>query len=68
MKTLLAKNADLLVTMDGERCELNNASLYAEDGIIKQIGPLSALPPTADTVLDLSGQIRMPAPRRSLIP
>ncbi|MGB4335777.1 MAG: hypothetical protein WBJ41_13160 [Chromatiaceae bacterium] len=68
MKTLLAKNADLLVTMDGERRELNNASLYAEDGIIKQIGPLSALPPTADTVLDLSGQIRMPAPRRSLIP
>jgi 8-oxoguanine deaminase len=54
--------------MDGERRELNNASLYAEDGIIKQIGPVSALPPTADTVLDLSGQIRMPAPRRSLIP
>ena len=68
MKTLLAKNADLLVTMDGERRELNNASLYAEDGIVKQIGPLSALPPTADTVLDLIGQIRMPAPRRSLIP
>ena len=60
MKTLLAKNADLLVTMDGERCELNNASLYAEDGIIKQIGPVSALPPTADTVLDMTGQILMP--------
>jgi 8-oxoguanine deaminase len=60
MKTLLAKNADLLVTMDGERRELKNASLYAEDGIIKQIGPVSALPPTADTVLDMTGQILMP--------
>jgi 8-oxoguanine deaminase len=46
--------------MDGERRELNNASLYAEDGIIKQIGPVSALPPTADTVLDMTGQILMP--------
>ncbi len=60
MKTLLAKNAEILVTMDGERRELKNASLYAEDGIIKQIGPLSALPPTADTILDLTGQILMP--------
>ena len=68
MKTLLANNTGILVTMDGERRELKNTSFYAEDRIVKQIGPLSALPPTADTVLDLTGQIRMPAPRRSLIP
>lgn len=68
MKTLLAKKAEILVTMDGERRELKHTSLYAEDGIVKQIGPLPARPPTADTVLDLTGQIRMPAPRRSLIP
>lgn len=60
MKTLLAKNADLLVTMDGERRELKNASLYAEDGIITQVGLAAALPQTADTVLDLTGQIVLP--------
>ncbi|MGB8145291.1 MAG: hypothetical protein WCF05_09000 [Chromatiaceae bacterium] len=36
MKTLLAKKAEILVTMDGERRELKNTSLYAEDGIVKQ--------------------------------
>ena len=36
MKTLLAKNVEILVTMDGERRELKNTSLYAEDGIVKQ--------------------------------
>ena len=35
MPTLLARNADVLVTMDGTRRELKNAGLYAEDGIIK---------------------------------
>jgi len=58
--TLLAKNADVLVTMDGQRRELKNASLYAEDGIFKQVGPAAELPQTADTVLDMSGQIVLP--------
>lgn len=60
MKTLLAKNAEVLVTMDGERRELRDASLYAEDGIIKKIGPAHDLPRTADKVLDMSGQIVLP--------
>jgi len=60
MKTLLAKNAEVLVTMDKDRREIANASLYAEDGIIKQVGPASELPQTADTVVDMSGQIVMP--------
>ncbi|GGC88556.1 8-oxoguanine deaminase [Chelatococcus reniformis] len=59
-KSLLAKNADVLVTMDGERRELVGASLYAEDGVIKQVGPAAELPQTADTVLDMSGQILLP--------
>ena len=29
---LLAKNADVLVTMDGERRELRDAGLFARDG------------------------------------
>jgi cytosine/adenosine deaminase-related metal-dependent hydrolase len=60
LSTLLAKNADVLVTMDGQRRELKNASLYAEDGFIKRVGSAAELPQTADTVLDMSGQIVLP--------
>ena len=54
MATLLARNAEVLVTMDGKRRELKNAGVYAEDGIIKKVGPNEELPATADTVIDLS--------------
>ena len=60
MATLLARNADVLVTMDGERRELRDAGLFARDGVIEQVGPTSELPDSADTVLDLSGQIVLP--------
>ena len=60
MGSLLARNATVLVTMDGQRRELKNAGLYAEDGIIKQVGPTEELPATADMVIDLSGQIVLP--------
>lgn len=60
MTSLLAKNADVLVTMDGRRRELKGAGLYAVDGIIRQVGPTAELPATADTVLDLGGQIVLP--------
>jgi 8-oxoguanine deaminase len=60
MPTLLAKNAEVLVAMDGGRRELKNAGLYAEEGIIKKVGPNEELPTTADTVIDLTGQILLP--------
>jgi len=60
MPTLLARHADVLVTMDGQRRELKNAGLYAEDGIITQVGPDAELPATADTIIDLTGQIVLP--------
>jgi 8-oxoguanine deaminase len=60
VSTLLAKNAEILVTMDGDRRELKGAGIYAEDGLIRQVGPTDELPATADTVLDLSGQIVLP--------
>ncbi|MDQ3227796.1 MAG: 8-oxoguanine deaminase [Chloroflexota bacterium] len=60
MTTLLARNADVMVTMDGERRELRNAGLFARDGFIEQIGPTSDLPRSADEVLDLTGQILLP--------
>ena len=60
MASLLVKSAEMLVTMDGARRELRDAGLYAEDGVIKQVGPTGDLPASADTVLDMSGQIVMP--------
>jgi cytosine/adenosine deaminase-related metal-dependent hydrolase len=60
MATLLARDAELLVTMDADRRELRRASLFAEDGWIVAIGPADQLPAEADTVLDLSGQIVLP--------
>ncbi|MFO1059344.1 MAG: 8-oxoguanine deaminase [Dongiaceae bacterium] len=60
MGTLLARNADLLVTMDGQRRELRNAGLFARDGVIVQVGPTETLPGTADRVIDLAGHIVLP--------
>jgi 8-oxoguanine deaminase len=60
MATLLARNADVLATMDGARRELRGAGLYAVDGFIRQVGPTAELPPTADVVLDLRGQVVLP--------
>ena len=60
MATLLAKNADMLVTMDGKRRELANAGLFARDGVIEQVGPTASLPETADRVLDLESHIVLP--------
>ena len=64
MSTLLAKNADVLVTMDPARRELRGAGLYAVDGFIRQVGTTDELPATADVVLDLAGQIVLPGPSR----
>lgn len=60
MGTLLAKNVDMLVTMDGQRRELKNAGLFARDGMIQQVGPSAELPEKADIVLDLRGHILLP--------
>jgi 8-oxoguanine deaminase len=60
MGSILAKHAEVLVTMDGSRRELLDAGIYAVDGIIEQVGPTTELPQTADSVLDLSGQIVLP--------
>jgi cytosine/adenosine deaminase-related metal-dependent hydrolase len=60
MPTLLARHAEVLVTMDGRRRELRDAGLYAADGVVRQVGPTAELPRTADVVLDLRGQIVLP--------
>ena len=60
MGSFLAKNATCLVTMDGARRELQDAGIYAVDGVIRAVGPSASLPATADTVLDLSGHLVLP--------
>jgi len=60
MPTMLARNAALLVTMDGQRRELRDAGIFVRDGFIEQVGPTADLPAGADTVLDLRGQILLP--------
>ncbi|MCJ7568119.1 MAG: amidohydrolase family protein, partial [Anaerolineales bacterium] len=60
MATLLIRNATLLVTMDGQRREIPNGGLYAENGWIKQVGPTDELPKKADEILNLDGHIVLP--------
>ncbi|MNF62937.1 8-oxoguanine deaminase [compost metagenome] len=59
-KTLLVKNADLLVTMDGQRREIRQGGMFIEDNRIVQVGPSAELPQTADEVLDLKGKVVIP--------
>jgi cytosine/adenosine deaminase-related metal-dependent hydrolase len=46
--------------MDGQRRELRDAGLFARDGVIEQVGPISELPETADEVIDARGHILLP--------
>jgi cytosine/adenosine deaminase-related metal-dependent hydrolase len=59
-KTLLVKNADVLVTMDAARREIRNGGLFVADHRIVAVGPTAELPQTADEVLDLKGHIVIP--------
>jgi len=53
---LLVKNADVLVTMDGNRRELKGGCLLVEDGVITSVGP--EMP--ADETLDATGCVVTP--------
>lgn len=58
--TLLARNALVLVTMDGERREIPGGGLYVEDGRIVAVGLAGDLPASADEVIDLAGHVVLP--------
>jgi 8-oxoguanine deaminase len=60
MKTLLIKNAMLLVTMDNDRREIAGGGLYIRDHVVEQVGPTSQLPATADQVIDLTDHLILP--------
>ena len=60
MSTLLVRNAQALVTMDGDRREIASGGLFARDGVIEQVGASSDLPDAADEVFDASGMLVLP--------
>lgn len=59
-KSLLVKNATVLVTMNSRRDEIKDGGLYAENGVVKAVGPSENLPKTADVVLDLKDHVVLP--------
>ena len=60
MRTLLIKNAMLLVTMDAQRREIAGGGVFVRDNVIEAVGPTSELPATADEVIDACDQIVIP--------
>ncbi|UIF87290.1 8-oxoguanine deaminase [Cupriavidus sp. UYPR2.512] len=66
--TLIALNADVLVTMDAQRREIRDGALVAEGPAVQWVGPTSELPPQyrrmADDgsaqVLDMRGRVVTP--------
>jgi len=57
-RTLLIRNADVLVTMDADRREMRGAGLFVEGNRITAVG--HDLPSEADEVIDLSGHVVIP--------
>ena len=59
MTTLLIKNA-YIVTMDDRQREIPDGGLFMRDGFLEQVSATSALPATADAVLDLKDHLVLP--------
>ena len=59
-RTLLVRNADVLVTMDRHGREIAGGGVYVEDNRIVSVGASATLPTTADTVIDASGHVVLP--------
>ncbi len=59
-KTLLIKNARVVVTMDEARREIADGAIFVRGNVIGQVGPTSELPQTADEVIDAAGHVVIP--------
>jgi cytosine/adenosine deaminase-related metal-dependent hydrolase len=59
-RTLLARHAEVLVTMDDARREIRDGAIYAKDHEIVAVGATRDLPSTADEVIDLAGHVVVP--------
>lgn len=62
--TLLIRNAERVVVMDGTHDaignEIEDGAVFARDGWIEQVGPTSQLPTRADQVIDATGKVAVP--------
>ena len=56
-RTLLVRNARLLVTMDAERREIADGAVFIRDNVIELVGASSALPQDADEVIDAGSHL-----------
>lgn len=59
-KTLLLKNADMVVTMNKDRREIKRGCVYIQGNTIIAVGSESEMPPKADRIIDLKGHIVIP--------
>jgi cytosine/adenosine deaminase-related metal-dependent hydrolase len=59
-KTLLIKNARVLVTMNETREEITNGALFIRDNVIEQVGQTQDLPQEADEVIDATHHVVIP--------
>lgn len=59
-RTLLIRNADVLVTMDEARREIAGGGVLIEDNRIVAVGAPAELPAQADEVIDMTGHIVLP--------
>lgn len=60
MSTLLVQHADVLVTMDAQRRQIQDGALFVRDQTIEQVGPSASLPNHADTIINARGMIVLP--------
>lgn len=59
-KTLLIRNAAILVTMDSQRREIVDGGVFIRGNVIEQVGKSQDLPASADEILDMSGHVVLP--------
>nr|WP_034332618.1 8-oxoguanine deaminase [Herbaspirillum sp. B39] len=59
-KTLLIRNARILVTMNERREEIADGALYIRGKVIEQVGKTEDLPQEADEVIDASHHVVIP--------
>lgn len=59
-KTLLIKNARVVVTMDDARREIAEGAVFVRGNVIEQVGASADLPSAADEVIDAADHVVMP--------
>jgi cytosine/adenosine deaminase-related metal-dependent hydrolase len=59
-RTLLARHADVLVTMDDARREIPDGAILVRGNRIERVGRSAEMPPSADTVIELKGHVLLP--------